>query len=104
MHNETHGFARSFVERSLLAAAWLMTATSVSMDELVVDFGLGLLGVSIPLAAAYIVAQALLVTWIGTALGVRVGEGLAERAEVVGGIVLRLLAVSLATERALGMT
>lgn len=94
------GEEREFRSASLVTL--LATAASVSMDELAVGFGLGLLGISIPLAVLYFVLQALLVTWIGTALGRRVGEVFAERAEVAAGVVLSLLAVVLAAERALG--
>ena len=96
-----HGEEGEFISASPLAL--LSMAASVSMDELAVGFGLGLLGVSIPLAIAYIVAQALFVTWLGTALGRRLGEGFAERAEVGAGIVLSLLAVTLAVERVVGI-
>jgi manganese efflux pump family protein len=76
-----------------------VVAASVSMDELAVGFSLGLLGVPILLAALYIGLQAFVVTLVGTAIGRRVGELFAERAEMVAGIALTLLAFFLLGEK-----
>jgi manganese efflux pump family protein len=79
--------------------ALLVTSLSVSMDELAVGFSMGALGLPIALTVALIAAQAFLITWLGSALGRRVGETFAERAESAAGIVLCGLAVVLTVER-----
>jgi putative Mn2+ efflux pump MntP len=86
------------------ATPWklIVLAISVSLDELAVGFSLGLLHVPVLLAVLYIAAQAFVVTLIGTALGKRVGEILAERAELVSGLALVGLAFFLLGEKLLG--
>lgn len=83
-------------------ARLLALALSVSIDELAVGFSLGLLGVPIVLAILYIAVQAFVVTLIGTALGRRLGAVVAERAELVSGAALSLLALFLLGEKLLG--
>jgi putative Mn2+ efflux pump MntP len=78
-----------------LSPALVVTALSVSLDELAVGFGLGLLHVPVALAVAYIAAQAFLLTWLGTALGSALAERVAERAELLSGLVLALVALYL---------
>jgi putative Mn2+ efflux pump MntP len=77
----------------------LATALSVSLDELAVGFSLGLLDIPILLAAVLIAVQAFVLTWIGTSLGGAIGERFAERAEVLSGAVLTLLALFLLGEK-----
>jgi putative Mn2+ efflux pump MntP len=91
---------QEFTESSLLKLAG--TALSVSLDELAIGFSLGLLHVPVLLAVSLIAAQAFLLTLIGTALGRRVGEVFAERAELLSGVVLSLLALFLLGEKILG--
>lgn len=69
------------------------------MDELAIGFSMGALGLPISLTVALIAAQAFLLTVIGTAIGHRVGEELAERAETVTELVLCGLALSLGAEK-----
>lgn len=91
-------------ERELEAGSLLrlgVLALSVSMDELAVGFSLGLLGIPVLLAAALIAAQAFLITIIGTTIGSALGEEMAERSEVLSGVVLALLAVYLLIEQVL---
>lgn len=73
----------------------LLTALSVSLDELAVGFSMGALGLPIAVAVILIAAQAFILTYLGTALGNRIGERLAERAELVAGVVLAGLALVL---------
>lgn len=80
----------------------LLTALSVSLDELAVGFSLGLLHVPVPLAIALIAAQALLVTYVGTSIGRAVGERMAQRSELLSGGVLTLLAIGLLVEQVRG--
>jgi putative Mn2+ efflux pump MntP len=81
----------------------VLLALSVSLDELAIGFTLGLLHVPILLAVVLIAAQAFVVTLLGTALGRKVGEAFAERAELASGVVLSGLAVILLVEKALGI-
>ncbi len=97
LHNEE--------EREFEAASYsrlLLLALSVSMDELAVGFSLGLIGIPVLLAAALIATQAFLLTWLGTTFGRLLGETLAERAELLSGIALSLLAFFLLGEKLLG--
>ena len=73
----------------------LLTALSVSLDELAIGFTLGVLGIRLGPALAYIGAQALILTFVGLALGHRLGERLEERAELAAGLVLAALGVVL---------
>lgn len=89
-------------EPKLAVESWrglILTSVSVSLDELAVGFSMGALGLPIALTVILIAAQAFVLTLVGTAIGNRVGEELAERAEVVAGIVLCGLAVVLAIEK-----
>ena len=80
----------------------LLTALSVSLDELAVGFSLGVLHVPVGPALAYITVQALAVTFLGLSFGRRIGARLGERAELVSGVVLTLLGVILAVNAATG--
>jgi manganese efflux pump family protein len=80
----------------------LLTALSVSLDELAVGFSLGLLHVPVVLAIVLIAAQALIITYVGTAIGQAVGERVAQRSELLSGGVLTLLAIGLLIEQAHG--
>lgn len=73
----------------------LVLALSVSLDELAVGFSLGLLHIPVLIAAGLIAGQAFIVTWLGVMFGAALGETLAERAEVLSGAVLSLLALVL---------
>ncbi len=80
----------------------LLTGLSVSLDELAVGFSLGVLAVPIGLALGYITVQAFALTFIGLALGGRVGRHFGERAELVSRIVLRLHGLALLISEATG--
>ncbi len=84
---------RSFQDASV--ARILFLALSVSLDELAVGFSLGLLHIPVLVAAVLIAAQAFVLTWLGTTFGAALGESLAERAELLSGAVLSLLALLL---------
>ena len=80
--------------RSLIA-----TSIAVSLDELAIGFSMGALGLPIGITVALIATQAFTLTLLGTAIGHRVGEELAERAETVAGLVLWGLALVLTLEK-----
>jgi manganese efflux pump family protein len=79
----------------------VLTSLSVSMDELAVGFSMGALGLPAGPAVALIAAQAFLITLLGTAVGNRIGEHVAERGETVAGVVLCGLALVLAVQEAM---
>lgn len=78
----------------------LLTGLAVSLDELAVGLALGVLHVPLGPALAYIALQAFVLTFVGLALGARLGRHLGERAELVAGVVLALLGVALALSEA----
>src|SRR6266851_861432 len=75
---------------------------SVSLDELAIGFGLGLLNVPIVPAIVLIAAQAFVVSQVGFALGGRIGEATREGAERLAGAVLIVIAGALLVGRILG--
>ena len=75
-------------------APWLL-GLSVSLDEFAVGFSLGLLHVPVAFALAYVAGQAFAVTFLGLALGARVGKKLQERAELVAGLLFIALGVGI---------
>jgi putative Mn2+ efflux pump MntP len=77
-------------------------ALSVSLDELAIGFSLGLFGVPVAAAIAYIAAQAFAVTIAGIRLGARLGALLAERAELISGLALTGLGLVLLAEKLRG--
>ena len=79
----------------------LLTALSVSLDELAVGFSLGVLHTPIGPALAYIAVQAFGVTFLGLSFGRRIGERIGERAELVSGVVLTILGIGLAVNAAM---
>lgn len=82
--------------------ALVLTGLSVSLDELAVGFSLGVLGVPLGPALAYIAVQAFAVTFIGLRLGRRLGAHLGEWAALAAGVALALLGVALAVQKATG--
>jgi manganese efflux pump family protein len=91
--------------QSLVAStgtAMIVLGLSVSLDELAIGFGLGLLNVPIVLAIVLIAAQALIVSQVGFAVGDRVGEATREGAENVAGAALILIAAALLVAKILG--
>ena len=61
---------------------------AISVDELAIGFGLGLLGLPLIVAVIWIGVQAFLAAQIGMRLGSRIGKELRERAEQLAGVVL----------------
>ncbi|KPV45723.1 hypothetical protein AN477_00695 [Alicyclobacillus ferrooxydans] len=82
------------LERNLIGWRTLVvTALSISLDELAVGFSIGLIGVPAALTIVLIAAQAFLFTIIGLTLGGRLKRYLGEWSEKLAGIVLGLLGI-----------
>lgn len=71
----------------------------ISLDELAIGFSVGLLRLSIILAASIIAAQAFVAAQIGVRLGARLGEQIRERAEQLAGVVLVALGIAFLAAR-----
>jgi putative Mn2+ efflux pump MntP len=82
--------------------AMIVLGLSVSLDELAIGFGLGLLNVPIVPAIVLIAAQAFIVSQVGFAIGGRIGEATREGAEKVAGAALILIAAALLVAKILG--
>jgi manganese efflux pump family protein len=82
------------------ASGWRLAAVGVaiSVDELVLGLSLGLLGLPAPAALLLIAIQAILVSQVGIRLGERLGAGLGDRAERLGGLALVLIGLLLLVE------
>ena len=77
--------------RNLAGFALLLTALSVSLDELVVGFSIGLVGVPVALTVVLISLQAFVLSFAGLTLASRLTSLFGEWAEKVGGSALALL-------------
>jgi putative Mn2+ efflux pump MntP len=95
--DEDEGVAPDITGRRLL-----LTGLSVSLDELAVGFSLGVLEVPLGLVLGYVAVQAFALTFLGLALGGRLGQHLGERAELASGVVLVLLGLALLISEATG--
>jgi putative Mn2+ efflux pump MntP len=73
----------------------LVTAFALSIDNLVVGFALGVYPVPALLAGAVIAAVSVTLSLIGLELGSRLGAGVEQWAEEIGGAVLILVGVAL---------
>jgi putative Mn2+ efflux pump MntP len=82
--------------------AMIVLGLSVSLDELAIGFGLGLLNVPIAPAIVLIAAQAFIVSQVGFAIGGRIGAATREGAEKVAGAALILIAAALLVAKILG--
>jgi manganese efflux pump family protein len=79
----------------------LLLGLSISVDELVIGFTLGLLRGPVLLVAVLVGVQAIVFSQIGLRLGARLGEHVREGAERLAGAVLIALALGLLVERLL---
>lgn len=91
--------------KECLATNWVLTgmpllllAGSVSMDALSVGFSLGAIGYNVLVAAAVFGLFGALMTGLGLVFGDRLGNCVGDRAELVGGGVLIILAIHMLTE------
>ncbi len=79
------------LERNLIGWTLVVTAWSISLDELAVGFSIGLIGVPVALTIVLIAAQAFLFTAVGLTLGGKLKPFLGEWSKTLAGIVLGLL-------------
>ena len=81
------------LERNLVGWTLILTALSISLDELAVGFSIGLVGVPIALTIILIALQAFFLTYAGLTFGSKLKPYLGEWAEKLAGIVLGLLGI-----------
>lgn len=81
------------LERSLVGWTLVLTALSISVDELAVGFSIGLIGVPIAITIILVALQAFLFTWFGLTLGSKLKRYLGEWSEKLAGVVLGLLGI-----------
>lgn len=81
------------LERDLIGWSLIVTALSISLDELAVGFSIGLIGIPVILTIILIALQAFVFTFLGLTLGSRLKPYLGEWAEKLAGTVLGLLGV-----------
>ncbi|KPV44262.1 manganese efflux pump MntP family protein [Alicyclobacillus ferrooxydans] len=79
------------LERGLTGFTLVLTALSISLDELAVGFSIGLIGVPVALTIVLIAVQAFLFTIVGLTFGHKLKPYLGEWAERLAGSVLGLL-------------
>lgn len=77
------------------AAAVVLMASSVSIDALSVGFGLGAINVNIPLTVMIMGAIAALMTASGFLIGRRLGAYLGSRAQMLGGVILVVIGLTI---------
>ncbi len=80
-------------KRNLVGWTLMLTALSISLDELAVGFSIGFIGVPIALTILLIACQAFVFTMVGFTFGSKLKPYLGEWAEKAAGIVLGLLGV-----------
>ncbi|RIV25905.1 hypothetical protein D2Q93_05735 [Alicyclobacillaceae bacterium I2511] len=81
------------LEQTLLGWTLILTALSISLDELAVGFSMGLVGVPIALTMILIALQAFVFTFLGLTFGSKLKPHLGEGADKLAGIVLGLLSL-----------
>jgi len=79
------------LERHLVGWTLILTALSVSLDELAAGFSIGLLGVPVALTILLLALQAFTFTLLGLTFGSKVKQYLGEWSEKMAGIILGLL-------------
>ena len=91
------------LERTLVGWTLIITALTISLDELAVGFSIGLVGVPIVLTIILIAIQAFIFTFLGLTFGSKLKPYLGEWAEKLAGIVLGLLGSWILIETASNM-
>lgn len=79
------------LEHHLIGWTLILTAVSISLDELAVGFSIGLVGVPVALTIVLIALQSLLFSFIGLTFGAKLKRYMGEWSEKMAGIVLGLL-------------
>jgi putative Mn2+ efflux pump MntP len=92
------------LERSLVGWTLIVTALSISLDELAVGFSIGLVGIPIVLTIVLIALQAFVFTFLGLTFGSKLKRYLGEWAEKLAGIVLGLLGLWILIDAILHLT
>jgi putative Mn2+ efflux pump MntP len=77
--------------RDLIGRTLLITALSISIDELAVGFSIGLVGVPIALTITLVALQSFVFTYMGITFGVKLKPYLGEWAEKLAGVALGIL-------------
>lgn len=75
----------------------IVLAAGLSIDNLIVGFALGARRVSLPLAVLLIGSVCVVLSLTGLELGDRLGAGVEERSEMLGGVVLAAVGVAILT-------
>ncbi len=73
----------------------VLLSFATSIDALGVGFGLGILGQSLFLVAVFIGITAAAMTWLAMKLGNKLSERFAQRMEILGGLILIIIAFKL---------
>jgi len=81
------------LKRNLIGWTLVVTALSISLDELAVGFSIGLIGVPVAPTIALIAVQAFLFTLLGLTFGAKLKPILGEWSEKLTAIVLGLLGI-----------
>ncbi|QSO49916.1 manganese efflux pump [Alicyclobacillus mengziensis] len=81
------------LERTLTGWTLILTALSISLDELAVGFSIGLVGVPVTLTIILIAVQAFIFTFVGLVFGEKLKRYLGEWAEKLASVVLAVLGV-----------
>ncbi|MDB5086001.1 MAG: hypothetical protein JWN30_2887, partial [Bacilli bacterium] len=90
--------AEEKLERNLIGWTLILTALSISVDELAVGFSIGLIGVPVGLTIILIALQAFVFTYAGLTFGKKLKPFLGEWAEKLAGIVLGVLGLWIIAE------
>jgi putative Mn2+ efflux pump MntP len=85
---ETHNLEEAASRKTII-----LLAVALSLDNLVVGFGLGLLNAPVLVAAGFMGICSLVLTVIGLELGRRLGKLVGERSELFSGVVLVLAGI-----------
>lgn len=81
------------LQRNLVGWTLIVTALSISLDELAVGFSIGLVGVPVALTIVLVAVQAFTFTFLGLTFGSKLKRYLGEWSEKLAGIILGLLGV-----------
>ncbi len=84
--------------RELIGWTLVLTALSISLDELAVGVSIGLIGVPVALTIVLIAVQAFLFTMGGLTLGAKLKRYVGEWAEKFAGLILGLLGIWITIE------
>lgn len=83
--------------RNLAGWTLIITALSISLDELAVGFSIGLIGIPVVLTIILVALQAFVFTILGLTFGARLKRYLGEWAEKFAGIILGILGLWILT-------